>query len=149
MDRLEKQLPGLLAMAGDSVDEAYRNAQQRGIHPEQRVQAGLQLLERITEPDMMARLNQLIQFTEQLPGMLAMFGDIADERMRQAQADGLDVQAIATVASSVGQALSRAASTPPEPVSLFGIIRAHSDKDRQRGLGFIMNFLKEFGKKIS
>jgi uncharacterized protein YjgD (DUF1641 family) len=75
--------------------------------------------------------------------------DTLDEQMRQAGENGVDLQQIATLTGSAAAALSEASQQEPAKVGgIFGLLRALNDKDRQKGLGFLMNFLKIFGQKM-
>jgi hypothetical protein len=74
-----EQAPGLAAMVGDVADETYRRSAERGVDIEARLKTALALAERLTEPQMMANLEQLLTLLEQAPGLTAMLGDIADE----------------------------------------------------------------------
>ena len=73
------QAPLMAAMVGDMVDETVRSAAAKGINIEERLQAGLALTERLTDPATLASLNQLLDMAEQGPGMVAMIGDMVDE----------------------------------------------------------------------
>ncbi|MEZ4660890.1 MAG: hypothetical protein R2911_25345 [Caldilineaceae bacterium] len=86
------QAPGLAAMMGDMADEAMRNVASAGVDIEERARTGLQLLNRLTEPQMVQQLNQALDMAEQAPGLLAMMGDMADEAMRNVAAAGVDIE---------------------------------------------------------
>ncbi|RMF02829.1 MAG: DUF1641 domain-containing protein [Bacteroidetes bacterium] len=146
---LADQAPGLVAMAGDMVDEAYRNADARGVSIDQRLSTALALAEKLTAPEMVGKLDGLLSLSDQLPGLVAMGIDILDEGMRSAIASGIDPQALAQWAGQAGQALSQAQAEPPAKVGgIFGLLRAIKDPDRQKALGFLMNFLKHLGSKM-
>ena len=143
------QVPGLVAMTADMADEAYRNADANGINIEQRLKAGLDIAEKLTAPEMVAQLNQLIDMSNQLPGLIGMAVDTFDEGMKNAFANGFDPQNLSHIAGLSNRALTLAQNEPPAKVNgVFGLLGALKDKDRQRGLGFLLNFLKHFGKAI-
>lgn len=145
-----EQGPGLVSMAADTVDETIRQAAQRGVYMEDRVQNTIHLLEKLTRPEVTQQLSALLNLAEQAPGLIAMGMDTLDEQMRQAGENGVDLQQIAKLTGSATAALSEAGQQAPAKVGgIFGLLRALSDKDRQKGLGFLMNFLKLFGQKIS
>ena len=146
--KLTDQMSGLVAMKVDAMDEIYREADANGVNLDERIKSALSLAEKITAPDMMEKMEGLIQMSNQLPGLIAMGADIFDERMRKAREEGYDPQHLIDIARTANHALTNAQNEPPAKVGLFGIFKMLKDPDRQRGLGFIMNFLKHFGKKI-
>ncbi|MEI2611558.1 MAG: DUF1641 domain-containing protein [Candidatus Promineifilaceae bacterium] len=76
---LADQAPGMVAMAGDAVDEMMGRAAAHGVDVEQRLKAALALAEKLTDPERMAKLEQLLALADQAPAMLAMMGDVADD----------------------------------------------------------------------
>ena len=76
---LVTQGPGMAAMVGDMVDETVRSAAARGVDIEARLRAGLAVAEKLTAPDMVAKLDQLLAFANEAPGLVAMVGDMVDE----------------------------------------------------------------------
>lgn len=101
LDRLERraaraeemaaQAPAALAALTDSADEIIADAQRRGIDVDERLRAGVSLLERLTDPATMEALGQLCTLAEQAPGTVAMIGDIVDERFERMAESGIDV----------------------------------------------------------
>ncbi|MCA9956729.1 MAG: DUF1641 domain-containing protein [Anaerolineales bacterium] len=67
------------AMIGDMVDETVRSAAARGVDIEARLRAGLAIAEKLTAPEMVAKLDQLLTFANEAPGLVAMVGDMVDE----------------------------------------------------------------------
>ncbi len=146
---LMQQGPGLMAMAGDMVDEAYREADAQGVRLDERFGVALQLAEKVTQPQVAEKLDALLKVGDQLPGMIAMTVDMMDEGMRKAIANGFDPQTLADTASAANSALTKAKAEAPAKVGgVFGLLRSLKDPDRQKGLGFLMNFLKHFGRNI-
>lgn len=143
-----QQLPGLVAMAGDMADETYRNAQSNGIQIEERLTAALQIAGRLTEPQMVDQLNGLLDTAQQLPGLIAMTVDMVDEGYQGAADNGLDIAALSELGSKTAQALAESKDQPIKKVGTFGLLKALSDPDRQKALGFLMNFTKALGKKL-
>lgn len=86
------QAPGFIAMAGDILDEGYRKAAASGTNLEERAMSGLALLNRLTEPRLVAQLEQLLALATQAPGLLAMAGDMVDDAYRSAANAGVDVE---------------------------------------------------------
>ncbi len=145
---LSKQAPGLMAMLGDMADDAVRQAAQNGVDMDARLRNGLHALERLTADSTIEQLDSLLTLAERAPGIIAMTADVADEAMAKAQAEGLDPQAVGEMLKATTVALSKARELPPKKVGLFGLMGALKDPDRQKALGFLMNFLKELGKRV-
>ncbi|HHM21911.1 MAG TPA: DUF1641 domain-containing protein, partial [Bacteroidetes bacterium] len=155
VDKLDKllkvadQMPGLVAMTGDIVDEAYHNADARGISIDQRLRAGLEMAEKLTDPTFMKKMDGLFNMANQMPGLIAMAVDSYDEQMKKLNENGFDPRTLMEVAGNANTALTNAMNEPPAKVGgIFGLFRVLKDPDRQKGLGFLMNFLKHFGRKI-
>ncbi len=145
---LSKQAPGLMAMLGDMADDAVRQAAQNGVDLDARLRNGLYALERLTADSTIEQLDTLLTLAERAPGIVAMTADMADEAMAKAQAEGLDPQAVGEMLKQTTVALSKARQAPPKKVGLFGLMGALKDPDRQKALGFLMNFLKELGRNL-
>lgn len=143
-----EQGPGLVSMAADSADELITDAHKQGIDIQERAQNSLHLLERLTSKETTQKLDQLMMLTDQLPGLIAMGMDSADEGYRHLEASGVDLTALAKVTTSAGAALSAAEKEEAQRVGVFGLLRAMKDPDRQKAMGFLMNFLKNLGKKL-
>lgn len=155
VDQLERilqfsdQLPGLMAMQADIVDEAYRKADAQGVNIDERLGIALQLAEKMTQPQVAEKLETLLKIGDQLPGMMAMTMDMVDEGMKKAIANGFDPQVLADTAGAANTALTHAKAEAPAKVGgILGLLRLIRDPDRQKGLGFLMNFLKHFGRNI-
>lgn len=103
---LTDQLPGTLAMMGDMMDETVRRAASSGIDIEARLRAGLTMAEKLTAPEMMAKLDQLLAMADQAPGMIAMMGDIVDESIRRAGESGINIEAMVRQGARAGAKFS-------------------------------------------
>ena len=75
--------PGMISMVADMADEQYRKAAQNGVDIEQRLANALTIAEKLTAPEMVEKLNSLLKFTEQAPGLISMTMDMADEGYRR------------------------------------------------------------------
>lgn len=147
--QLADQAPGLMAMTADMADEAFRKADARGVNLEQRLGVALAMAEKLTAPEMVEKLDGLIKFAEQAPGLTAMMVDWLDESLRKASEHGFDPQLLSHVAGAANTALSRAhAEHPAKSGGIFKLLTALRDEDRQKGLGFLLNFLKYFAKNL-
>ena len=145
---LSDQIPGLVSMATDMIDEGYQNAAARNVNLEARLGAGLQMLEKLTDPEMVEKLNNLFQLADQLPGLIAMTVDMVDEEAARASNQGIDFPALLALGSKAGQAVTEAQSMPKKKVGIFGLMRELRHPDRQKALAFLMNITEQFGKKL-
>jgi hypothetical protein len=121
------QLPGLVAMAVDSADELARQARDSGIDPDAGIARGAAAALR--------------------------FGAIMDaEKVRSLEAllqsGVLDPDALRAV-GAMAQALQRTAAARPAPVGPLAALRATSDPDVQRALGFLVEFGRRFGQGLA
>ena len=88
---LAEQGPGIAAMVTDTVDDAYAQALAQGVDIDGRLRAALEMAEKLTSPEMMAQLNQLLALAEQAPGIAAMITDTVDDAYAQALRQGVDI----------------------------------------------------------
>lgn len=82
--------PGALAMLGDTFDEFSNELGDL----DERLRAGLRLLERVTRPQTLAQLEAAIELLDAMPGAVAMLGDSFDEFAREAAARGVPLDRI-------------------------------------------------------
>lgn len=138
--------PGMVSMLADTVDDAMHKANKGSVTVDDRIKGMTNLLSRLSEPEMMDKLNGLIELSNRAPGLAAMTIDSLDEFMRDNTI--LDPANFVFV-KKAAEALTEAQAEEPAKVGgFFGTIRTFSDSDRQRALGFVMNFLKNLGKKL-
>ncbi|MEZ5040988.1 MAG: DUF1641 domain-containing protein [Saprospiraceae bacterium] len=143
------QGPGMLSMATDMVDEAYQRSAEKGVNLEMRLSNALHAAEQLTAPATIDKLDQLLAFSDQLPGLMAMMMDTVDEEVMKARDKGLDFQPLKETGIKAATALAKAAEMPPARIGgIFGLMRELKDPDRQKALGFLMNFAKAFGKEM-
>lgn len=146
---LTDQLPGMVAMMGDMADEAYRQADSRGVSIDQRLGVALQMAEQLTAPAMTAKLESALQLANQMPGIVAMMVDMMDEGVKKAMDHGFNPQTLTKVAGVANTALTESYAEPRSRAGgIFSLMRAIKDPDRQKGIAFLLNFLKHFGKNI-
>ena len=145
-----QQGPGMLAMMADMVDDTIRNAKTNGIDLEERMQTIAYMADRLTEPGMAEKFEGLMELADKLPGLIGLMADSFDEGMKIARSHGFDAHTLAEVAGQANTALTNAKADPPERIrGLLGINRALKDPDRQRGMAFLLNFLKYYGKSLN
>lgn len=80
LDSLE-QLPNIVAVATDTLDQHAQQLQTRGIDLEERAGSALTLLERITDPKTTQLLTNMLALAEQAPNAVAMLVDSIDQRV--------------------------------------------------------------------
>ncbi len=172
-----EQGPGYVSMVTDMVDETIRNSAARGVDIEQRLGTALHLAERLTAPETVEKLDQLIRFADQAPGLISMFTDIVDEAMSRAKARGIDIEAhldtglqlaekitspemrdkagdmldinVLKFLATSGKALAEAINQPVKKVGPLGALRALSNPDMQRVLGFLLAVGKNLGQQLN
>jgi uncharacterized protein YjgD (DUF1641 family) len=83
-----EQAPAVVETVTNVADDTVRRAAQRGVDVDERVRASLLLLERLSDPQMVAALNHLMDLARDSEGILATMGDMFDEAAR-----GLDLDA--------------------------------------------------------
>ena len=83
------QGPGMVSMVTDMADEAYKKAADRGVDIEERLGNALVLAEKLTAPAMMEKLEGLLQFADQAPGLISMTMDMVDEGVRKSAENGV------------------------------------------------------------
>ncbi len=88
LDSVVEAAPGVLAIVGDTFDEW---AAQTG-DVDDRVRALVRVVERITRPDTLAQVERALDLLEQLPGFVAMAGDVLDDLAKTQTERGVDVE---------------------------------------------------------
>lgn len=86
--------PAVVATAVDAVDEMALQAAARGIDIDARMQAMVQLTERVTEPATLQALSGLVAQLDAVPNLVATLVDAIDEMAQTAQDSGLDLPAV-------------------------------------------------------
>ncbi len=115
--------PELMAMAVDSLDEAYMEIQEAGVDPETLVREGLRAA---------AKLNQLMTSPEY------------EALLESGLLDPGTLRAVA----ALGEALAEAQSQPPPRLGPWGLLRALGDAHVQRATGFLVNVARAFGARL-
>lgn len=177
IDRMERQLqalepvitqsPGMIGMIADTSDQLYTNAARQGIDLELRLKNGLSVLEKLTQPNTIAAVNQLIGAAPQAPGMLAMAMDSIDDLFAMAKRDGFDIEdlgrnsinALKTLIDSgmldpkplaiLGQVAASLQESTPQRIGPMGLMKALSDPEVQLALGFFVSVAKQLGKHLN
>ncbi len=144
---LAHQVPGLTAMAADTLDEVAYNTNQQKYGLQDRLNGLGNLFQKMSDPNTIAKLEQLIDLSEQLPGLIAMSVDTIDE-----VAEGTDLMGPKNMEllKSAMKANQYANSVPPAKIGgIFSMMKLLRDKDVQSMMGFMFNFAKAFGKELN
>lgn len=112
------QAPAMAASVVDVVDEQTGRLRDRGVDVEERLVRGLALLERLSDPAVMGRVNALLDLAEQAPGLASMAVDIVDEHAGRLRDEGIDP----------GAALANGARTALQFASMVGPREIHALK---------------------
>ncbi|MEQ1566759.1 MAG: DUF1641 domain-containing protein [Myxococcota bacterium] len=136
LERLIELLPRLLpvaelaatfepttAMLFDMLDEQVRRLDERGVDAESRFHQVTDLVERLTDPEFHAHLSALL--------------DAAPNLMAATRTGEL-----------FGRAVDQVIARAPEPVGLFGLLRALSDPNVQRAVGFALAVADQVGREL-
>ncbi len=146
---LADSLPGLVSIVVDAVDDDINVLNAAGVTVDQRLKNLAAILDGISQPGVEKTLNDLLTFAERMPDTLAMIADTVDDQMDSVKDKGLDPQEIASFIALSGKALSTTQRNRIQPVGgIFSIMKKIKDPDRQKAIGFLMDFLKSFGMEI-
>lgn len=152
LEKLENTLrtaPGMVSMVADMADESIKKASDKGIYLQDRLGSALVLAERLTDPKMVEKLNQIMDFADQVPGLISMVMDTFDEEIKRSGITELDVKAFLEIGKDANEAIEKAKNMPHAKVGgIFSMIRTMKDPDRQRAIGYLMNIVKAYGKVI-
>ena len=140
-----EQTPGLVSMAADTIDTSIADMQSRGIDFSERMTKGTDLVLKLTDPDVAEKLEGLITMAKQAPGLIAMIIDSLDDALKGTNLMGPENMELL---QNVLAANQYARSTPPARAGLLKLMRIMRDPDIQRANGFLINFLKAFGKGL-
>ncbi len=91
LEGLAHQAPAMVATVGDITDEWAKRLGDM----EARVSALTQLVERLTRPQTIQTLGHLVDLAEDAPNLVATMGDVLDETMADAAAQGLELTHVA------------------------------------------------------
>lgn len=131
---LEALLPGAVATAGDTLDGWMAQLEATGAGPDARLRAMGPLVERLSRPETVGRLERLLDRLD-----TAAF--LAESAVFQPPA--------VSVISQAGESLVETRQESPEPVGLFGALAALGKADVQRALGFGLRFAAHFGRRLA
>lgn len=146
---LADQAPGLISISMDAADEAFKKSAENGVIIEERIGNALSMAEKLTAPEMVEKLNGLLQLADQAPGLISIVMDSFDDQMQKLNQSGVDVQSLMELAQNATTAISQAKHFPDAKVGgIFSMLKTMRDPDRQRAIGFVMNIAKSFGQEM-
>lgn len=89
--RLLDEAAPAIATVVDTADDWIRRAEERDFRLDERLHATLRAAERLTAPETVEKLEKALALADQIPGLLAMFGDVADGWVARLQEAGIDL----------------------------------------------------------
>jgi hypothetical protein len=123
---LADQAPGFVAMGVDTMDELMRDLQRRGVD----VETGL-----------LNGASAALRFG-------AHIGPEQVNAIESVLTSGMLDPNVVTLIGRMGASLATAADAAPEPVGLFGALRALREPHVQKALGLLLTFAAEFGRHL-
>lgn len=174
---LSDQIPMMMALVGDMTDEVVARAAARGVNVEDHLKAGVTMAEKLTAPENVAKIDQLLDLADQAPDMVAMAGDMVDDVIGRMRANGIDINQRLQIAlkaaerltspaiadaliiltdptminlmGKLSQSLKEGMAMPQQKIGFIALFKAIRDPDIQRGLNLLLNFGRAFGRKLS
>ncbi len=150
---LIEQGPGLSAMAVDSMDEMIYNLNISNESFQERIEATSGLLLKLSSSKQIAKMEQLLEMADRLPGIVAMIIDSIDRIMNDHGEIISDMLAFLNKENllflkQVADSLTEAQEQQSEKMGILGVMKAMRDPDRQRTMGFLMNVTKNLGNNL-
>ncbi|MFT7634003.1 MAG: hypothetical protein ACI87E_005062 [Mariniblastus sp.] len=101
-EKMGVSVEGAFATGADFIDEKVSQATEQGVEVEPRIGDLLEILLKVTEPKNMAALNTLVerlpqltklaQLADQVPNLIATFGDLIDDFQQRCASEGIDME---------------------------------------------------------
>jgi len=133
LEQLERAAPSFAALAVDSMDDAARALQARGVDLEERIQNALSSLERLTSAQATAQLAQLLELAQEAPNALAMLVDVLDQHVFTLRERGVDLEGRLSTLAGLVEKL-----TAPQTLAIVGNLVEHLPSlDRLLGSGML------------
>ncbi len=126
--------PAAVAIATDTLDDLCARAYAAGVDVDARGRNLLIALEKLTSPAALAVLTDLLDRVDVIGGLLG---------------SGILDPAPVAIVSRAGAALAESGGEEPRGVGPWGALRALSDPDVQRAVGFGLRFAKRFGSSLA
>lgn len=132
-ERAFAQLPQLVAIVTDTLDQKLLQMEDAGVEPGERIAALMKIAERLTTPAALGLAETLVSHLPNLHRLL--------------DSELLSSGAVQTV-SKAGTALAAAANCTPQPAGFMTALRGLRDPAVQRALGFALKFAQLFGRAL-
>lgn len=126
---VSEQAPALASTVVDALDGHVAALQARGIDVDERMAAGLRLLERLTEPTTLSGLEEALSMAGQAPGLVSMVADTVDGLAARIQASGIDIDARLRSTLTLGEIMTAEPTVDglsrvlqPQAVAIVGML---------------------------
>jgi uncharacterized protein YjgD (DUF1641 family) len=131
--KLTEAAPAFAAIAVDSVDDAARRLQERGVDLEERMNNALATLERLTSAQATEQLAQALELAAQVPNVVATLMDSVDERLSMLHDRGIDLDERLRTLGRIAERL-----TAPDALKVVETLLDHlPNLDRLLGSGVL------------
>ena len=177
LDPLLEAAPGLVAMAGDTLDDV---AHELG-NLDERVRGLVTLAERVSRPETLERLHLFVELLDSAPAALALAGDTLDELAQEAEARGIPLEQVVPelrravgsmlklltstqvkqlldsdlllpgaieALGSAARAMASAARAPSSELGPWRALKAMREPEVQRAVGFAVDVARRFGNHV-
>jgi uncharacterized protein YjgD (DUF1641 family) len=134
LEQTMRSLPVAMAAAVDTVDDVVDGLRDRGIDVDTRLGAVLEVVERLTRPDALSAIAALLERVDTLRSLME---------------SGMLDPATVRMVGQLGRALAVVDAGPAERVGAFGALRAMSNANVQRSMGFALALARTFGAELS
>ncbi len=157
----------LAEAAGDSAAHFWAQAEQKGIDPVARGLAGVELAERLSDPEQIALVNRVLDQTATVKLALAAAESVDPSDLETVITKGAATVAILAEVLSAPEFTQLLQSSPltldiaaktttalvsaksnVQPVGPFGAFMKMNDKDVQKAVGFSLAMAKALGSKL-
>lgn len=85
------EAPGMVSMVADMADDAVSTAADKGVDIDERLRSALAIAEKLTTPSMVGKIDHVVSAVDQLPGIVSMVADMADDVARTSSEKGVDI----------------------------------------------------------
>lgn len=126
---MSAQAPAVASTVVDAIDGHVAALQARGIDVDERLAAGLRLLEQLTEPSTLAGLENAMSMAGQAPGFVSMVADTVDGIAARIQESGIDIDSRLRSTLELGEIMTAEATVDgltrvlqPGAVSIVGML---------------------------
>lgn len=128
-----REVPAMVATVADTVDGAISRLAEQGIDVDERLQIVARVAERLTAPEALAAVRELLGHVGAIQRLLE---------------SGIFAPGAVEVVDRAAGALADMDMTGVRPVGAFGAIKAMRDPCIQRSLGALVEFGRRFGRTV-